>query len=281
MGAAMAANLLAAGYHLTVWNRSTKPREQLRDAGAEVADSLDGFGSCEVVMSMLANDSAVESVLLDPQLLESAAPSSIHVNLATISPELASQLHAAYTERGLRYVAAPVFGRTDVAAAGNLTIVCAGDPTAIEAVQPLFDVLGRSTWNVGSAPQHANLVKVLGNYLLALTIGSLGEVTTVAEAAGLPAPMLIDVLTETLFAGSAHKNYGGMISRRDYEPTRFRVELGLKDVLLALDVGQQNSVPLALGAPVRDMFLDAMAHGQADDDWASVAETVRRRAGLT
>ena len=174
----------------------------------------------------------------------------------------------------------PSSGRTDVAVAGNLTVVAAGDPDAIAAVAPLLDVMGRRTWQLSERPADANLVKVLGNYLIANTIGIFAEATTIAEASGLDPRLLIDVLTENLFSGAVHKGYGAMISERRYEPVAFRLALGLKDVELARSAAHDNGVAVPLGDVMRDAFLSAIEHGQADEDWVAVTEVVRRSAGL-
>ncbi|WP_326563103.1 NAD-binding protein [Micromonospora sp. NBC_01796] len=147
-------------------------------------------------------------------------------------------------------------------------------------MQPLFDVLGRKTWTVGDQPAHANLVKILGNYLIACSIEGMAEATTVAEAADLDPKLLVDILTEGLFTGPVYQGYGAMIAARNYEPVAFKLALGRKDVELALDTARSHRVPLAFGGVLRDLFTEAVAHGQSDQDWVAVTETTRRRAGL-
>ncbi|CAJ60165.1 MULTISPECIES: NAD(P)-dependent oxidoreductase [Frankia] len=279
MGVAMARNLVAAGHTVLVWNRSPGPAAELAAAGA-VAASIEEAFATGTVLSMLADDQAVTERLLDPTVLAAAPAGALHVNMATISTALAERAAREYAERGLRYLAAPVFGRTEAAAAGNLTIVTAGEPATIAKVQPLFDVLGRRTWTVGEAPAHANLVKILGNYLIACSIEAMAEATTVIEAGGLDPALFIEVLTDNLFAGPVFAGYGGMIGKRSYEPVNFRLPLGFKDVGLALAAGQERNVPLPFGGVLRDAFIEALAHGQGEQDWSAVAETSRRRAGL-
>ncbi len=275
MGTAMARNLIAAGHMVLVWNRSPGPVNELAAAGAVPASIEEAFAT-GTVLSMLADDRAVAECLLDP-----AAPAgALHVNMATISTTLAERAAREYGERGLRYLAAPVFGRTEAAAAGNLTVVTAGAPATIAEVQPLFDALGRRTWTVGEAPAHANLVKILGNYLIACSLEAMAEATTVIEAGGLDPALFIEVVTDNLFTGPVFAGYGGMIGARNYEPVNFRLPLGFKDVQLALTAGQERNVPLPFEGVLRDAFIDALAHDQGEQDWAAVAETARRRAGL-
>ncbi|EIV93756.1 NAD(P)-dependent oxidoreductase [Frankia sp. QA3] len=279
MGTAMARNLIAAGHTVLVWNRSPGPVTELAAAGAVPAGIDEAFAT-GTVLSMLADDRAVTERLLDPAVLAAAPAGALHVNLATVSTALAERAAREYAERGLRYLAAPVFGRIEAAAAGNLTIVTAGEPAAVTEVQPLFDVLGRRTWTVGEVPAHANLVKIFGNYLIACSIEAMAEATTVIEAGGLDPALFIEVLTDNLFPGPVFAGYGGMIGKRSYEPVNFRLPLGFKDVGLALTAGQERNVPLPFGGVLRDAFIDALAHGQGEQDWAAVAETARRRAGL-
>lgn len=280
MGGAMAGNLLDAGHPVRVWNRSPGPVRELTARGATAAADLAEVFESEVVISALADDAAVDQTLLDDTLLAAAPTGGVHVNMATVSAELADRADRKHRDHGLHYVAAPVLGRAEVARAGKLTILAAGDPAAIARVQPLFDVLGRRTWTIGDRPAHANLLKILGNYLIACSIGAMAEATTVAEAADLDPKVLLDVLTEGLFPGPVYQGYGKMIAARDYEPVAFKLALGRKDVGLALETARANGVPLAFGAVLRDMFTEAVDHGQADQDWAAVTETSRRRAGL-
>ncbi|TFE25878.1 NAD(P)-dependent oxidoreductase [Frankia sp. B2] len=279
MGSAMARNLIDAGHTVLAWNRSPDPVTELAAAGAVPASISEAFAT-GIVLSMLADDQAVTDRLLDPRVLTAAPAGALHVNMATVSTALAIQARREHAEHGLRYLAAPVFGRTDAARAGNLTIVTSGDPDAIAEVQPLFDVLGRRTWTVGDAPEHANLVKILGNYLIACSIEAMAEASAVIEAGGMNPATFIEVLTDNLFTGPVFTGYGRMIGNRDYEPVNFRLPLGLKDVQLALASGLERNVPLPFGGVLRDAFVDALAHGQTDQDWAAVTETARRRAGL-
>ncbi|MEV6373324.1 NAD(P)-dependent oxidoreductase [Micromonospora musae] len=280
MGSAMASNLLAAGHPVHVWNRSPEPVRVLTDRGATAATDLTEIFACDVVLSALSDDDAVTRLLLDEDLLAVAPAGAVHVNTATISTELAARAHQRYTELGLRYLAAPVLGNSEVARAGNLTVLVAGDAAAITAVQPLIDVIGRRTWTIGDQPPQANLLKIQVNYLIACSIGAMAEATTVTEAAKLDPTLLIDVISDQLFTGVVYPTYGRKIAARDYEPVAFKLALGHKDMNLALDTAQAHGVPLPLGAVLRDAYIDAMAHGQSEQHWLAVTETVRRRAGL-
>jgi len=277
MGREMARQLLAAGHSVQVWNRSPEPVDALTADGARRAESLADAFANEAVVSMLADDHAVESLLLDGELLASA-PAAVHVNMATVSPALAvraAELHAAH---GVGYVAAPVLGRTDVAAAGNLNILAAGADAHLDLVAPLFEAMGRRTWRLGERPQTANVAKISANFMLVSAVEAFAEAATLAEANGLPAADLLEVLTGTVFPGPVYAGYGAMIAERRYEPAGFRLALGLKDVDLALSTAAAATVPLPLAALLRDSLLDAIAHGHADHDLAALGETPRRHA---
>jgi 3-hydroxyisobutyrate dehydrogenase-like beta-hydroxyacid dehydrogenase len=278
MGAPIARNLLAAGYQVTVWNRTPAATQDLVAAGARAVDSLDEAFATGTVLSMLANDPAVRERLLVDDLLAGAPAGAVHVNLATVSVDLAREATAAHARHGVGYVAAPVFGRVEVAAAGRLNIIAAGDPALLDRLRPVFDVIGQRTWLFGDEPHRANTVKIVGNYLIACAIQSLAEALSLARGAGIDESAMVDLLSNTLFTGPVYAGYGGLIARQAYEPAGFSARLGLKDVGLALDAGRAADIPLPIGGVLRDAFLDALAHGQSEQDWASIAEVQRRRA---
>ncbi|MFE2996731.1 NAD(P)-dependent oxidoreductase [Nocardia sp. NPDC059246] len=279
MGQGMAASLLRAGHRLRVWNRSPEPVAALVAQGADAAGSLADVFAAEAVVSMLANDDAVEQLLLDPALL-AGAKAAVHVNMATVSIALADRAAALHAEHGIGYVAAPVLGRPQVAAAGELNILAAGGNTALAQAAPLLSAMGRHTWPFGTRPSHANAAKISANFLIACAIESMAEACSLAESHGVRPTDLVEMFSGTLFPGPIYSGYGEMVAARRYEPAGFRLPLGLKDVNLALTAGAAANVPLPFGSVLRDAFLDALAHGDGDKDWAAVAAVARRRAGL-
>ncbi len=280
MGKGMASSLVKAGHTVHVWNRSRAAVDEIVRQGAHDASSLrDAFAS-DVVLMMLADDDATRAVIVDGQLFERAPQRLTLVNMATVSVALSRELTERCQEHRSGYVAAPVFGRPEASAAGKLHIVVAGDAASIGRVQPLFDAMGQRTWIVGREPYRANVVKLAGNFMIASAIATIGEAVALAEANGIRAADLLDVLTSALFTAPLYKSYGSIIADKRYEPAGFRLTLGLKDVRLALAAGEGVHTPLSIGSLLRDDFLDAIAHGQSDQDWAAVAEVARRRAGL-
>ncbi|MFJ2805474.1 NAD(P)-dependent oxidoreductase [Kitasatospora sp. NPDC087271] len=279
MGRGMAGSLLRAGHAVRVWNRSPEPVAALVAEGAEAAGTLAEVYAADTVISMLANDEAVERLLLDPVLLAGAA-TTLHVNMASISVGLAERAEALHAEHGIGYLAAPVLGRPPVAAAGRLNILTAGAPELLARAEPLFAAMGERTWHFGASPRQANTAKISTNFLLACAIESMAEACSLAEAHGVRPTDLVEMFAGTLFPGPVYSGYGAMVAERRYEPAGFRLPLGLKDVGLALEAGAARNVPLPFGGILRDAFLDALAHGDADKDWAAVAAVARRRAGL-
>ncbi|WP_028080374.1 NAD(P)-dependent oxidoreductase [Solimonas soli] len=281
MGRGIAANLLAAGHRVTVWNRSQAPLQALvalgARAGAAPRDALQG----KVLLSMLADDLALRETLLDGGALDAAAPGLVHANLATISTAFAAELARLHAARGLGYVSAPVFGRPNVAAAGQLNIVAAGPRAAFDALRPLFEAIGQQTWWLGDDAVRANAVKIAGNFMIAAAIETMAEATTLTRAYGVGATEFLEILTGTLFTAPVYRNYGAQIAERRYEPAGFKLRLGLKDVRLALAAGDAGNVPLPLASLLRDNLLEAMAHGDGDRDWAALAEVAARRAAAT
>lgn len=276
MGKAMAHNLVQAGHEVSVWNRSAGPVDELASAGARPLDSVELAFESGVVFSVLADDRAVTETLLAPQVLASAR-GALHVNLATVSTRLAERATALHTEHGVGYVAAPVFGRVPVAQAGQLQVLAAGTAAQIDRAQPFFDIIGARTWRLGGAPRQANVVKIIGNFLIASAIQSLSEAVSMAERTGVDSALLVELLTSTLFQGPAYSSYGKLIATSTYEPAGFTTTLGRKDVGLALEIAADSGLRLPFGEVLRTVLDEALDNGQADLDWSSIADLQRAR----
>lgn len=280
MGRHMAARLLQCGQPVYVWNRSPQPVQALAQLGARPAATPAECGIAAVVVSMLADDAATRAVLVDGGVLDSLAPGSIHVNMATVSVAFAREMSALHLARGVGYVAAPVLGRVDVAAAGKLNILAGGTDELLDRVQPLLDLMGQKTWRLGTAPEQANAVKLACNLTLACAIEAMGEGAALAGAHGIPPASFIDLITNTLFAGSpVYKGYGGMIAEERYSPAGFKLSLGQKDVRLAVEAGRDLGLPLAFGDALQTVLNEAVDHGDADLDLAALGKNAARRGG--
>ncbi|GGM09402.1 dehydrogenase [Pseudomonas asuensis] len=279
MGKGMAGNLIKAGHEVLVWNRSQEPVQELVGQGAKAASEPADAFDAEVVVSMLADDASTRAVILESGALDNARAGVIHLSMATLSVAFVSELIEHHAKVGVEYISAPVFGRTDVAVAGNLNIVVAGPQAAVSKVQPLLDVMGQTTWPLGEDPLRANIVKIAGNFMLASAIETMGEASALTKSYGVEPADLLNILTNTLFAAPAYKNYGAMIAEQRFEPAAFKLTLGLKDVGLALSAGQAKNVPLPFGSVLRDNLLEAVAQGEGHLDWSALGGRALKRSG--
>ncbi len=276
MGSGMAANLLKAGHRVTAYNRSQDKVDALAEQGARPARTIADACGGDAVVSMLANDDAVEAVTFgEGGILASLGDGAVHVSSSTISVELATRLSAAHAEAGQRFVTAPVFGRPEAAEAAKLFVVAAGEPGAVEAVSPIFEAIGQRTFVVADDPKAASLVKLSGNFLIASVIESLGEAMALVGKAGVDKQQYLELLTSTLFGAPVYKTYGGLIAREEFEPAGFAAALGLKDVRLVLAAGDELRVPLPVASLLRDRFLTLLANGGEHLDWSAMGALSR------
>lgn len=278
MGSAMADNLLKAGHALTVYNRSPAKAEPFLAQGATLARTPAEAASGEIVITMLADDAAVEAVVFGTGgILVALAPDAIHLGMSTISFPLAKRLATAHGHAGQRYVSAPVFGRPDAAANAKLFVMAAGAPTALATCQPLLDALGQRTF---IEAEKANLIKLAGNFLITTVIESLGETFALMSKAGVDRQTYLDILTNTLFAAPVYKTYGGLIAEKRYKPAGFKARLGYKDVRLALEAAEELQAPLPVASLIHDRFLALLANGDGELDWSALASLAERDAGV-
>jgi 3-hydroxyisobutyrate dehydrogenase-like beta-hydroxyacid dehydrogenase len=282
MGAGMAANLAKAGHDVTVYNRTRAKAEALVAQGAKAAASVSDTCRGDAVITMLANDYAVENVVLgDEGIIASLPAGAIHISSSTISVALSEALASAHAKAGQRFVAAPVFGRPDLATAGQLFVVAAGEHDAVEAAAPLLDAIGQKTFIVSETPKAANLVKLSGNFLIAAVIESLGEAMALVGKGGIDKRQYLDILTLTLFGAPVYKTYGRLIADGIFEPAGFAAPLGQKDIRLTLAAAEDLRVPLPLANILRDRFLTLLAHGGDKLDWSAIGQLAAKDAGET
>lgn len=277
MGQAVAGNLLKGGHELLVWNRSPEAAQPLVEQGATaVTDPAQAFAA-DVVFSMLADDKALRSVLLDSGLLKPLKGPLIHINMATISVTFADELAELHAAQGIDYIAAPVMGRPNMAAAAKLNIMAAGAAQAIDKVQPLFDLIGSKTWRMGDKPSSANAMKLAMNFMLVSAIEAMSEAAVLVTRHGLKSADLVELASGTIFPGPVYAGYGALIGERTYEPAAFKAVLGLKDVDLVLAAASQASVEMPSAEMIRAHLQDAIDHGQGEMDLAVLAEVAERR----
>lgn len=280
MGAAMAANLIRAGHQVSAYNRSAERVDALVALGARPARRVADACGGDAVVSMLGDDPAVEAVTFGADgILASLPPGAVHVSSSTISVGMADRLTAAHAEAGQRFVAAPVFGRPEAAAAAKLFVVAAGLPAAVQAATPVFDAVGQRTFVMGEVPRAASLVKLSGNFLVASVIESLGEAMALVAKAGVDKQDYLELLTSTLFSAPVYTTYGGLVARGEFEPAGFAAPLGLKDVRLVLGAGDELQVPLPMASLLRDRLLTLLATGGGHLDWSAMGGLAAWEAG--
>jgi 3-hydroxyisobutyrate dehydrogenase-like beta-hydroxyacid dehydrogenase len=281
MGSAMAGNLVKAGHDVTVFNRSPEKRRALLQLGAHDAASIADACRGQLVITMLADDIAVTNTSFgEGGIIASLSKDAIHVSMSTISVALSRNLARVHAEAAQRFVAAPVFGRPDMAAAAKLFIITAGEPAPLAACQPLFEALGQKTLYVGVEPAWANLVKLSGNFLMAAAIEALGEAIALVGKAGIDRQTYVDILTSTVFTAPLYKTYGGLIAASRFQPAAFAAPLGHKDIRLVLAAADGLKVPMPLGSLLRERFVRLMDEGGAGLDWSALGGLAAEDAGF-
>jgi 3-hydroxyisobutyrate dehydrogenase-like beta-hydroxyacid dehydrogenase len=271
---------LKAGHDVIVYNRTHTKVEALVAQGAKAAASVSDACRGDAVLTMLADDRAVESVVFSGSgIIDSLPAGAIHISSSTISVVLSERLEIAHAKAGQLFVAAPVIGRPDAAAAGQLYVVAAGAPDAVKAAASLFDAIGQKTFVVSETPKAGNLVKLSGNFLIASVIESIGEAMALIGKAGIDRRQYLDILTSTLFDAAVYKTYGGLIADGKFEPAGFAAPLGAKDVRLTLAAAEDLRVPMPLASLLRDRFLTLLAHGGDKLDWSAIGQLAAKDAG--
>ena len=281
MGSAMAARLLEAGFDVTVYNRSPGKAEALAARGATVAATVAQACAGDVVITMLANDDALDAVVTGKGgVLAALRDGATHVSSSTISAALSKRLTAAHGAAGQQFMTATVLGRPDAAAAGKLFVLAAGPAEVVDPLMPILDALGQRTFRVSEVAAVGNVVKLSANFLLANVIESLGEAVALVSKAGVDRRDYIDIITSTLFSAPAYETYGGLIAREEFEPAGFAARLGIKDIRLVLAAAEELQVPLPIASLLRDRFLTLLATGGGDLDWSAFSTLSQRDAGL-
>ncbi|HZU68109.1 MAG TPA: NAD(P)-dependent oxidoreductase [Ktedonobacteraceae bacterium] len=283
MGQPMARNLLKAGFELRVYNRNPAKAEPLVAQGArQVSRPGEVVEPGGIVITMVANDAALEQVVLgESGLLERLGSNGIHLSMSTISPATARKLAELHAKHGSIYVAAPVFGRPEAAAAQQLWINISGPQAAKERAQPVLKALGQGIFDFGEDPGAANVVKLAGNFLVAAAMEAMAEALTLAEKNGIDRSQVIEMFGQTIFNSPIYRNYGKAIAQKRYTPAGFYLSLGLKDVSLVLQTANEARMPMPFGSLLHDRFMSSIAKGRGEMDWSALALGVSEDAGLS
>ncbi|GLV54550.1 putative oxidoreductase YfjR [Dictyobacter sp. S3.2.2.5] len=282
MGHPMAINLLKAGYNLQVYNRDLSKTQDLVEAGAKRGTRpRDVVNHGSIVITMLANDEALEAVTLgNDGLLAHLGPGGIHLSMSTVSPAMARKMQQLHEQQDCTYVAAPVFGRPEAAAARQLWIAVAGKPEGKQRVRHILGTLGQGQFDFGEEAANANVVKISGNFMLAAAMEAMGEAFTLGEKNGIERSKMYELFTQTLFACPAYQSYGKRIAEKNFEPVGFTMQLALKDVNLVLDSAKEVQSPMPFASHLSNRLLSGLARGRADRDWSELSRGILDDAGI-
>ena len=283
MGTPMAKNLIFAGFHLQVYNRTLSKADELDQAfvtkcktPAEAADGVD------MVVSMLSQDDVLtDATTGNDGLLKTFAKGGLHISMSTISPETAHQLAKAHETASSKYLGAPVFGRPEAAAAKKLWICNSGDQQSKELAKPILDCLGQGIFDFGEDVGAANVLKIAGNFMIMASMEMMSEAFTLAEKNGLDRKQVAEFFGSTIFNAPIYQNYGKLIAANQYQPVGFKASLGYKDARLAFKLSQQSETPMPALTTVHNRLLAAVAKGRGDADWVEgFGRGVNEDAGL-
>ncbi|WP_414449306.1 NAD(P)-dependent oxidoreductase [Burkholderia sp. 22PA0099] len=273
MGRAMARNLAAAGHDVRAWSRSGASVEGVTRA-ASPADLLDG----DALLTMLSDDAAIRETLIAPGLLARARPGLVHVVASTISVAFAHELVALHAAAGVGYVSAPVLGRPDVAARGELNVLAGGKPDAVNAIRPLLEVIGGRIWDMGEEAPAANAAKIACNMMITMAIEAMAEAVVLTEANGLGRERFFELILGTLFGSRSYQVYSANLAQGNYEPG-FKATLGLKDLRLASEAAAEAGRALPMLAAVYARMGETVAAGLGERDWSVMAEVTIKGVG--
>ena len=282
MGRGMARRILDAGHDLAVFDAVRAPIEEFAAAGARAADSIaDLCADREVVVTMLVEDAAVLDVALRAGGMRDSMPKgAIHMAMGTYGVAAIRALEDAHQEAGQELVAAPVLGRPDLAAAGQLGVVPGGPPAAVARCEPLLNVIGRRIFPAGPKPESATAIKLANNAVLGCAMVAMAEGFALVRKYGVEPQVFQDVMVEGLFASTAYKVYGQKMVDESYDQVGSPITVGLKDALLIAAAADLARVPMPSHDVYRQRLLGAVAHGDADRDQAVLAREQARSSGL-
>ncbi|MDA8150818.1 MAG: NAD(P)-dependent oxidoreductase [Nitrospiraceae bacterium] len=281
MGEPMVERLLGSRFPVTLYNRTKSRALPLLEKGALWAETPAlGAAWCDVIATMVADDSALENLLVPGGILEALPEGAVHLSFSTISVDYAASLEKRHAAHGHGFVSAPVFGRPDAVREGRLRILCAGKEESVQKVLPILNALGPRVFPLGESPSTANLVKLAGNFMIAATLETLGESFSLTKKAGVDPSLFLEIVNDSLFHSPLYGNYGRIMAEKRYDKAGFTMDLGLKDINLVLKAASDLRVPLPLGGILRDSFLSGLAKGRQPLDWSAVVLSHYERAGL-
>lgn len=269
MGFNMAKNLIDAGYHLQVYNRTASKINELGQALVTACKTpAEAAANVPLVITMLSEDEIVKEVVTGANgILKTMPQNAVHVSMSTISPDTSEALAKVHAEAGNQYIASPVFGRPEAAAAKKLWICMSGDKAAKEIARQVVECLGQGVIDFGEKVGGANVVKIAGNFMILASLEMMSEAFTLAEKSGLDRAQVAEFFGSTLFNAPIYQNYGKLSANKQYEPVGFKAKLGYKDARLALKLSQMTETPMPLATLAHNRLMTAVAKGWGERDW--------------
>lgn len=282
MGAPMVKSLLKAGYHVKVYNRTPEKASDVVTAGAELVEDLANVAvPGGIVITMVSNDQALEEVTMgDEGFGQKLGEGGVHLSMSTVSPDISRKLAEFHHQHKSHYVASPVFGRPDAAAAQKLFILSSGPNEAKERVKPVQQAMGQRVFDLGEEPGNANVIKLGGNFMIMAAMEAMAESFNLAEKNGIDRQVAAEVYASTLFNCTVYNGYGSMIANRKFEPAGFQLELGLKDCNLVLEEANAKQAPMPFASLLHDSLLASVAKGRGKHDWSALTRIASENAGL-
>ncbi|MCM3727840.1 NAD(P)-dependent oxidoreductase [Neobacillus cucumis] len=282
MGQPMVKNLIKAGYKVKVYNRTPNKAYEVVAAGAEQVNRPCNVVTPEgIVVTMVSNDQALEDMVFAPDGIgEKLGKNGIHLSMSTVAPETSRKIAQFHQEKGSFYIASPVFGRPEAAAAQKLWILSSGNKDARERVKPVQEAMGQRVFDLGEEPGNANVVKLGGNFMIMAAMEAMAEAFNLAEKNGMDRETVAEVYSSTLFNCTVYNGYGSMIAKKMFEPAGFQLALGLKDCNLVLNEANSTETPMPLANLVHNRLLASAAKGRGNLDWSALTKLANEEAGL-
>jgi 3-hydroxyisobutyrate dehydrogenase-like beta-hydroxyacid dehydrogenase len=274
LGTPIAINLKESGHELFVYNRTKSKTAPLAAKGAVVCDSIAALAKeCSIVFTIVSDDAVLKGICgADDGLIKNLSPGSIHVSMSTILPQTAAELAAAHKTKDQHYLAAPVFGRPEAAAAKKLNYVISGDEAIRKKIEPLLkDAGGMGVFHFGDSFTAANTVKLCGNFLIASALEAIGESVELANQSGVNAADMWGMFSQTLFNTPVYHNYSNIILKQNFEPAAFSAKLGLKDMNLVLQQAESVNQQMPLAALLKNNMQQLVKNGKENIDWSAVS----------
>lgn len=278
LGTPIAINILESGHELHVYNRTTSKTKTLADKGAVVSESIAALANeCGIVFTIVSDDAALKDIS-ENGLVKNMKAGSIHVSMSTILPQTAQYLFDLHEKNGSHYLAAPIFGRPEAAAAKKANFVISGKEEVRNKIEPLLkDAGGAGVWHFGDNITAANTVKLCGNFLIAGAMEAIGESIYLANESGVDAQKMWAMFLQTLFNAPVYHNYSGVILQEKYEPAAFTAKLGLKDMNLVLAQADAVKQSMPLAKLLQSNMQQLVDTGRDQTDWAAVSTVVKKK----